>query len=117
MSISNKDQIVSVLPVDRLSIGRIEVEAKRDRYLSPDELKEMLRKFPVEFMVANVGSPLKRIEVERCYEYWKSEVQPHLVADAQKGFRLEDFPNSYAYIASEWSGQIETPIVLLELYH
>jgi hypothetical protein len=93
------------------------IEATRDRYLSADDLKNMLKKFPVEFVIANAGDRLKSIPVYKCYEFWKSEVKSHLVSCPDEPFRLEDFPGEYAYLASEWSGEIQTPIVLLEKYH
>lgn len=77
----------------------------------------MLSRFPVEFYVADVGEPLLRIDVTKCYDFWKSEVVSHVVEEPDAGFRLEDFPDEYAYIASEWSGEIQTPIVLLERHH
>ena len=109
--------IVIYLPVDRLREDCGDVEASRERFLSKEALREILCRHPVEFVIADVGMPLKRIEVWKCYEYWKSEVEAHVVAGPDSGFRLEDFPGQYAYVASEWSGQIQTPIVLLEKHH
>ena len=77
----------------------------------------MLGRSPVEFYVADVGQPLMRVHVSKCYDFWKSEVVSHLVEDPDAGFRLADFPDEYAYVASAWSGEIKTPIVLLERHH
>ena len=93
------------------------LEARRERLLSRSALQEMLRQSRVEFLIADVGFPLKRIDVWKCHDFWKSEVQAHLVEDPENGFHLEDFPGEYAYIASEWCGEIQTPTVLLEKYH
>lgn len=109
--------IVTGMPVERIFGEGGEIEARRQRFLSKDALRELLRRYPVEFMVADVGTPLKRIEVRRRHEFWKSEVEGHLVNDPDSGFRLEDFPGEYAYVASEWSGRNQTPIVLLEKHH
>jgi hypothetical protein len=108
---------VTRLPVESLSDNKGDIEARRERFLSKEALRELLRRHPVEFVVADVGTPLKRVEVGKCYEFWKSEAEAHIVADPDSGFRLEDFPGEYAYVASEWSGQIQTPIVLLEKHH
>lgn len=108
---------VTRLPVDRLCDDGGDVEASRVRFLSKEALREMLRRYPVEFVIADVGTPLKRVEVRKCYECWKSEVEAHIVADPDSGFRLEDYRGQYAYVASEWSGKIQTPIVLLEKHH
>jgi hypothetical protein len=109
--------IITRLPIDRLYDDEGEVEAHRERYLSKEALQDLLRRYAVEFVIADIGMTLKYIEVQKCYEFWKSEVKAHIVDDPDSGFRLEDFPGEYAYIASEWSGQIQTPIVLLEMFH
>jgi hypothetical protein len=108
---------VTRLPVERLSDDKGEIEANRERFLSKEALREMLRRNPVEFVIADVGRPLKHVEVGKCYDFWKSEAEAHIVPDPDLGFRLEDFPGEYAYVASEWCGQIQAPIVLLEKHH
>jgi len=110
-------RIVQRIPLDYLWNDAGDIEARRGRRLSKAELRELLRSYPVEFYVADIGSPLRRVDVARCFGFWKSEVEPHLVDHPNCGFRLEDFPSGYAYVASEWSGEIQTPIVLLEKYH
>jgi hypothetical protein len=93
------------------------IRAGRERLLSLHELTAMLSHYPVEFVVANPGQPLKWISVDKCIDFWKSEVKSHLVSNPNGEFSVEDFPNEYAYIASEWSGKLQTPVVLLEKYH
>lgn len=93
------------------------VPAVRKRYLSQPLLCDMLRQFPVEFYVAEVGSPLRRVALADCYDFWKSEVRANVVDDLEAGFSLEDFPRGFAYVASEWSGEIGKSIVLLEVHH
>jgi hypothetical protein len=110
-------KIVTHIPVERLSDAEGDIEAHRERFLSKEALRELLRQYPVEFVIAEVGLPLKRIGVHKCFAIWKSEVEAYLVDDPEAGFQLENFPGEYAYVASEWSGQIETPIVLLEKHH
>jgi hypothetical protein len=110
-------KIVTGIPLIGLWDEEGEVIASRERYLSPDQVKELLRLYPVEFIVADVGLPLKRIAVHKCYEFWKSEAQRRLVVNPEGCFDLDAFPGHYAYVASEWSGKIQTPIILLEMYH
>ena len=76
----------------------------------------MLKIQPVEFIVADPGATLKRIPVEKCYEFWESEVKRHLLSPHRKveRSRLRD---EYGYLASEWSGKIGVQIVLLEKIH
>ena len=92
-------------------------KAHRVRLLPKEAVRELLRSRPVEFVVADVGRPLSRIEVGKCYEFWKAEAQSHIVDNPDDTFLLEDFPGEYAYVASEWSGDFQTPIVLLEKHH
>jgi hypothetical protein len=110
-------RVVTELPLSRLWDAEGDIEAIRERWLTRDSLQQILRKYPVEFIIADVGQPLRQVTVARCYEFWKSEVERHLAPDPETGFRLEDFPGLYAYCASEWSGEIMTPIVLLEKHH
>jgi len=110
-------RIVTRLPLDRLWDDDGDIAAQRERYLSRPLLREMLRQHPVEFYVANIGSPLRRIDVGHCYEFWKSEAAANLVDEPDAGFCLEDFPGQFAYVSSEWSREIQTPIVLLEKHH
>lgn len=108
---------VNQIPLVRLWDDDGDIEAIRERWLSMASLLEMLRRYPVEFYVADIGYPLQRVDVAKCYDFWKSEVKSHLVNEPESGFQLEDFPGEYAYLASEWSGEIQTPIVLLEKHH
>ena len=109
--------IVTRLPLERLSDDQGAIEARRERFLSKEMLRELLRRSPVQFVVAEVGRPLNRVDSARCYEFWKSEAEPHIVEKPNSGFRLEDFPGEYAYVASEWLSHSQKPIVLLEKYH
>jgi hypothetical protein len=109
-------RIVHRVPVDRLWDENGDLEASRERWLTKPALREMLRRHPVEFFVANVGDPLRRVDAAKCYGFWKSEAKLHVV-DNPDEFYLEDFPGEYAYVASEWSGRIQTPIILLEMHY
>jgi len=117
MEMNPSKRVVIEIPMKEIWDQDGAIEATRDRYLSADDLKTMLKKFPVEFVIANVGDLLKTIQVDKCFNFWNSEVKMHLVSDPEKAFRVEEFPGEYAYLASEWSGEIQTPIVLLEKYH
>lgn len=110
-------RLIARIPLDVLWDEDGEIDAIRERWLSTPDLRAMLQQYPVEFFVADVGYPLRRVGVKKCYDFWKSEVANHLVQDPEVGFHIETFPGNYAYVASEWSGSIETPIVLLEKHH
>jgi hypothetical protein len=110
-------RVVDRLPVEVIWDEEGEVDASRERMLSMEDLSEMLRNYPVEFYIADVGHRFKRVEIPKCYEFWKSEVKAHLVSDPNTRINPESFPGQYCYIASEWSGRIQSPIVLLEKQH
>jgi len=107
---------VTKIPLESIWTDEDRIQASRERYLTPAELTEMLKTHPVELIVADVGAPLKRIPVDKCYEFWKSEVKRHLLSPHGK-LDLSKLPDEYGYFASEWSGRIEAPIVLLEKIH
>ena len=108
--------IVTSIPLDKLW-GRDDeqLDILRKRNLNTPEIISILKDHPIEFVVASSGSPLDWIPIEKCFEFWKSEVKA-LLADKEE-FILDSFPDEYAYVASEWSGQVENPIILLEKYH
>ena len=108
-----RERIVDKIPLEFIWTDEEQVEASRERYLTPNDLTEMLKIHPVEFIVADLGAPLKRISVDKCYEFWESEVKRHLLSPHGKIDRSK-LPDEYGYIASEWSGNVEVPIVLLE---
>jgi sugar lactone lactonase YvrE len=111
-----RERIVTAIPLEFIWTDEEQLAASRERYLTPTDLTEMLKLHPVEFIVAELGVPLKRISVDKCYEFWESEVKRHLLSPHRKVDR-SNLPDEYGYLASEWSGQIEAPIVLLEKIH
>ncbi len=104
------------MPLEFIRTDEEQIEASRERYLTLAELTEMLKLQPVAFIVADIGAPLQRIPVDKCYEFWQSEVKPHILNPDGKA-DLSNLPEEYGYLASEWSGRIEVPIVLLEKMH
>ena len=111
-----REKIVPTIPLEFIWTDEEQIEASRERYLTLAELRELLKLHPVEFIVADVGAPLKRIPVDKCYEFWQSEVKSHLLNPDGKA-DLSNLPEEYGYLASKWSGRMEVPIVLLEKLH
>jgi len=108
---------VNQMPLTQLWNEHGDIDARRKRWLTKSALREMLRKHRIEFYVAEMGRPLRRVDVAKCYDFWKSEAEVHVVEDPDVEFRPEDFPGEYAYVASDWSAKMRTPIVLLEKHH
>ncbi|WP_113652195.1 hypothetical protein [Pedobacter namyangjuensis] len=112
----NTKKIVTQFPLIQLWTDNESVFAKREKYLTVDNVQETLKKYPVEFVIADVGKKLEWISYDKSFDFWKTELKAHL-ADDINDIKLDKFLDNYAYVASEWTGEIETPIILLEKYH
>lgn len=112
----NKNKIVTQLPLTSLWTDDRHISAKRLGHLTLDQIRETLKKYPVEFVVADVGHKLKWISSDKSFEFWKSELIPHLAQDIGN-IKLDNFIDNYAYVASEWTGDAKTRVILLEKHH
>lgn len=103
------------LPLERLWRDDARVDAVRGRRLARDDVRELLRRGPVQFVIANVGHEPRWIPLNECFDFWKRDAAAH-VADSDR-FSLDEFPASLAYVASEWLEANSSPIVVLEAHH
>lgn len=87
----------------------------RIRSLTEDDIRSLLRYGPIEFVVVAVGASPRWIQPSECFQFWKSEAQPHLAREPR--VILEQFPGGYCYFASQWDGGDPAPIVVLEQQH
>ena len=110
------DRIVTQLPLTLLWTDEKELQAKRKRYLDREIIKKLLKQAPIVFVLADIGSKLKWIDPNQCYRFWKEEIQERLAENPDK-FYLNDFPDGYAYFASEWTSEDGEPIILFEKAH
>lgn len=112
----NKSQakVVTRLPLSELWNEEGTHHALRLRDLTFEELRKLLNSGPVKFVIADIGSPFLWIPVSDCYDFWKSDVQKHLI---NGNASLEDFAGNYCYFASEWKIDGEPPIVVLPKSH
>lgn len=109
-------RIVTGIPVSVLWNDTGELPTVRDGYLTRSSLQHLLKAGPVEFVVADVGKPLRWIKKESCFDFWKQAVEPHL-ATPEVAISLDQFPAGRAYLASLWTQSDLPPIVLLEAIH
>jgi hypothetical protein len=79
-------------------------------------LRELLCLQVLQFVIADIGKELEWIHLDKCYDFWKSEIRNHLTINDNK-IHLDDFPNQYAYIASKWTPKSGESLILLEKIH
>lgn len=106
-------RVVTVMPLEELwdddgAFGR-HVE-----HLSTDQIKAILRSGKVRFVEANVGEPLRWTAPDDCFARWRQVAAN--VTDVER-FALEDFPDEWAFVASEWEGRSGERLILLEKHH
>ena len=109
-------RVITQLPLQELWRDDGFTTTTRLRWLAANDIREMLRAGTVQFVVADLAAKPLWVDRRDCYDFWKTEVKPHLA----EGDRivLEDFPDEYCYVASEWSNREgEPPIVVLEKHH
>jgi hypothetical protein len=108
-------RVVTCLPLPSLWRGEAAFGPRR-RDLNIEDLRALLRKGTIAFVVADVGRPLEWIDPTECIRFWTNEVRPHIVTAPQ--IVLDQFPGAYCYVASDWGcGHDNVPIVVLERHH
>lgn len=110
-----KTRIVNRIPLEFLWKEHEILSFKRVDFLRKSQVETILKFQKIEFVIASIGNPLKWIETDLCYDFWKNELNNHLVEDHEE-FYLDDFQNHYAYVASEWRDE-EQLLILLEVFH
>lgn len=96
-------RVVTRLPLTELWDGHGVLRLERRRSVGRDQVADLMRSGRVRFVLANCGDPLKWVPFQDSYRFWKDEVKPHMVEPsvAEDGFRLEDWPGDYCYVATE----------------
>lgn len=109
-------RVVTRLPLEELWGETGIVAASRLRWITGDQVRDLLRVGGVQFVMADVGVAMRWVPLGECYEFWKREVLPHL-ADPESPVSLNEWPGGYFYFASEWSAVGGVPIVVCEKHH
>ncbi len=110
------DRIVIEFPLNQLWIDETLLYVKRASYLTKADIKNILKKHAIAFVLADIGKPLEWIKLSDCYRIWKSELEKY-IADNPEHINLNEFPNGYAFIASKWIGTNQEDIILFEKVH
>ena len=111
-----KDRVVIQTPLTELWTAEQILEHKRRRNLQKEDIKAILKDKSIEFVFADVGQKLRWTEKNKCFDTWKREIEKHLIEDNTK-IRIDDYPDNYGYLASEWTKNDDSPVVLLEKIH
>lgn len=113
------ERIVTQMPLERLWDDQRELTYVRGSGVGSERIRELLRTGRVRFVVAYCGEKLRWIQQEDLHRYWKTVVQPHLVepTESELGRCLEDFPDEFCFIATEWGDADQVPVILLEMQH
>jgi hypothetical protein len=111
---NDSSEVVTRIPVETLWADADELQ--RGQQLDSAAIRQLIRQQPVQFVVADVGLPLRWVVPAQCYAFWKQEAEPHLV-DTKDRVVLEQYLEEYAYRASEWFGKVHSSVILLEKLH
>lgn len=109
-------KIVTSIPIDKFWTYEEDVDVSGERYLTKREIQEILNSYPVEFVVVDIGKEIQWISVDKYYEFRESKAKKNIAED-YSNIETDKFPNEFAFVASEWNGNIQTPLILLEKYH
>jgi hypothetical protein len=116
-------------PARRVLAGRLTelfdarglVPADRLGYLGGNEVENLLRDGPVQFVLAVQGLPLDWIPVARRFDVWKQTIQPRLIGpEDRQTFRvttdyLAGLAGGAGYVVSEWRRESsDVPILVAE---
>ncbi|TKD01181.1 hypothetical protein E8A74_31775 [Polyangium fumosum] len=111
-----RGRIVTRIPVEELWTDDGVLAATRLRTLDRVAIRDLLRRGPVRFVVADVGHDLRWIPPAERFDFWKRDGEIHFALT--KEVHLDDLPDGMAYLASEWTvAGDEAPVLLLEVYH
>ncbi|WP_065750169.1 hypothetical protein [Bradyrhizobium paxllaeri] len=109
-------RIVTRTPLTELWNNDGLLDARRAKDLGEADIQRLLQGGS-NFVVAEVGQPLRWISESDRFAFWKAEVKCRLIAPDADGFHLEDYPGSYCYVAAMWECASRTPVIVLEKHH
>ena len=109
-------RIVTCTPLTELWDSNGVLDAHRVEYVGVADIVQLLRDGST-FVVAAAGQPLRWVSEGDRFAFWKTEVKCRLVPPDSDGFRLDDYPGNYCYVAAVWKCASSAPIIVLEKHH
>jgi hypothetical protein len=109
-------RVVTCLPLTELWKSEGPLDVRPGERVGVTEVEQLLRD-GASLVVADVGKPLRWIPAADRFSFWKTEVRSRLIARDTDRFSLDDYPDSYCYVATSWSGTLPMPIIVLETHH
>ncbi len=110
-----QERIVAKIPLEEIWNQSEIISKERLKYITDEDVRNLLKQDKVQFVVANVGFPLDWVSVDEHLDFFKSELK-NRIADNEENY-LENFSGNYFYYASVWNSDSLISIVLLEMYH
>jgi hypothetical protein len=108
---------ITHLPIAELWRDDMHITTTRERYVTGDDVKALLKLGAIQFVVAELDTAPRWLPLDHCHTFWKSELQLHLAHPDSK-ISLDDFPEGYCYLASLWnSASGKEPLVVCEKLH
>jgi len=111
-------QVIEKIPIEYIwNEDGDKLEYERAEYLPVEAIKKLLKKYPIKFIIARIGQPLKFIPEEECYTLWNQEVRDHMMDPPKGHLFLPDQLDGYGYLASKWQGSSDDDwVIVLEDY-
>lgn len=104
---------ITEFPLQSIYRDEKEIAAKRIRHLSEDDIASLLSTEKLIFATAEIGKELEWHDAEEAKTFFDQQVK-YRVAYPDEEIFLDDFPENYCYVASEWSPFPEGYLILLE---
>jgi len=109
-------RVVNTIPLTSIWLESELIDVKRGKYLGENDISELLKEGPIQFIIANVGDKLIWEPIENCYKIYKTNIKDHIISEVDN-IDLSIFKDNFGYLASLWAGKSNTQIVLLEKIH
>jgi len=110
-------RIVTALPLEEVWGADGLLPLHPGEHLDRSAVEVLLRRDPVQFVVASVGATLEWVPLEESRQFWRGDAAERLVGPRETG-RSDDFTESYFFRAQSWLDDAGTvALVVLEKNH